>query len=85
MYRLIVIDKSKANTGGVIENLGMVDFSLKETRQQVKEPRVLHWLSLGATPSETAKSLLKKTGTWAKAVEARKVHAAKAAPKAKKK
>jgi small subunit ribosomal protein S16 len=66
MYRLVVIDKSRANKGGIIENLGMVDVSAKDTRHAVKEDRTLAWLKLGAEPTDTVKGLLKGAGVWAK-------------------
>jgi small subunit ribosomal protein S16 len=66
VYRLVVIDKSRANKGGIIENLGMVDVSAKETKHAVKEDRTLAWLKQGAEPTDTVKGLLKGAGIWAK-------------------
>jgi small subunit ribosomal protein S16 len=66
VYRLVIIDKSRANKGGIIENLGMVDISAKETKHAMKEDRTLAWLKLGAEPTDTVKSLLKGAGIWAK-------------------
>ncbi len=89
VYRLVVIDKSKANKGGIIENLGMVD-SRAELKHDIKEDRTLAWLKQGADPSDTTKNLLKKTGIWAKfavpkPAKPKKVKAPKALPKAAKK
>lgn len=75
MYRLVVIDKSRANKGGIIENLGMVDISAKETKHAVKEERALAWLRLGAEPTDTAKGILKGAGIWAKWGEQKKASA----------
>jgi small subunit ribosomal protein S16 len=66
VYRLVVIDKSRANKGGIIENLGMVNVSAKETVHAVKEDRTLAWLKDGAQPTESVKGLLKGAGIWAK-------------------
>lgn len=66
MYRLVVIDKAKANKGGIIENLGMYDSRAKELSHDIKEERVLSWLKLGAAPSVSAQGLLKKAGIWIK-------------------
>ena len=66
VYRLVVIDKSRANKGGIIENLGMVDISAKETKHAMKEDRTLAWLKDGAQPTESVKGLLKGAGIWAK-------------------
>ncbi len=65
-YRLVVIDKARANKGGIIENLGMVDLLGKETVHKIDEGRVIAWIQKGAAPSETAKGVLKKAGIWAK-------------------
>src|SRR6266576_1899238 len=85
MYRLVVIDKSRANKGGIIENLGMVDVSAKETKHAMKEDRVLAWLKTGAQPTDSVKGLLKSTGSWAKWNVNKAAHAAatKAAAKPK--
>ena len=32
----------------------------------VNEERAIYWLSVGASPSDTARGLLKKTGVWEK-------------------
>jgi small subunit ribosomal protein S16 len=89
MYRLVVIDKSRANKGGIIENLGMVDISSKDTKHAMKEERALAWLKLGAEPTDTVKGLLKGAGIWAKWSSSKSAAAAakpkaEAKPKAKK-
>src|SRR4249920_1323454 len=85
VYRLVIIDKARANKGGIIENLGMVDISAKETKHAVKEDRTLAWLKTGAEPTESVKGLLKSTGTWAKWTVNKAAHSAatKAAAKPK--
>lgn len=85
VYRLVVIDKSRANKGGIIENLGMVDVSSKDVKHAVKEDRTLSWLSLGAEPTESVQGLLKGAGIWAKwtANKATRAAATKAAATAR--
>lgn len=85
MYRLVVIDKARANKGGIIENLGMVDIRSKVAANSVKEDRVLAWLKTGAQPTDSVKGLLKSTGSWAKWNVNKAAHAAatKAAAKPK--
>ena len=66
VYRLVVIDKSRANKGGIIENLGMVDVSRDQVKHAMKEDRALAWLKDGAQPTDSVKTLLKGAGIWAK-------------------
>lgn len=58
IYRLVVAEKSRAVKRENIEILGLYNPSNKEDKFQVKKDRVLHWMSLGAQPSDTARNLL---------------------------
>jgi small subunit ribosomal protein S16 len=67
MYRLVVIDKARANAGGVLDNLGSYASRSSEPQNyQLAEDKVLAWLKKGALPSESAKTLLVKAGIWKK-------------------
>lgn len=73
-YRLNAIDARSPRDGRVIEELGHFDPLLADEDKQVvfKGDRVKYWLSVGAQPSDTVASLLKRTGidpTPGKAVE----------------
>ena len=60
-YRIIVISDEKDGKGDVIENLGYYD-PLKEPAQfQIAPERLKYWLKVGAQPSNTVKSFIKKT------------------------
>lgn len=59
-YRLVAIDQRCARDGQELEVLGFYNPKDKENKIQVKTERLKHWLSVGAQPSETVKSLLKK-------------------------
>jgi small subunit ribosomal protein S16 len=50
--------------GKAIEELGIVDPLAKESTEQVRlnEQRIKYWLSVGAQPSQTVRSLLRKAG-----------------------
>src|ERR1700691_5044266 len=63
-FRLNAIDSHAPRDGRVIEELGYYDPRSKdETKQFVaKLDRCKHWLDVGAVPSETVSSLLKKSG-----------------------
>ena len=71
-YRVVVMHSSKPRDGAAIEELGYYDPRTAEaTAVFHDEDRALHWLLVGAQPSETAKSLLRKAGIWAKFAAAR--------------
>jgi small subunit ribosomal protein S16 len=63
-YRLNAIDSRTPRDGRVIEELGFYDPRNKDNAKQfvAKLDRCKHWLDVGAVPSETVSSLLKKAG-----------------------
>ena len=63
-FRLNAIDSRSPRDGRVIEELGHYDPSLKDKSKRFvpKLDRCKHWLDVGAVPSETVSSLLKKAG-----------------------
>jgi small subunit ribosomal protein S16 len=63
-FRLSAIDSRSPRDGRVIEELGFYDPRSKDAAKQfvVKLDRCKHWLDVGAIPSETVSSLLKKNG-----------------------
>ncbi|MSR45126.1 MAG: 30S ribosomal protein S16 [Phycisphaerales bacterium] len=62
-YRLAAADKRSPNDGRVIEELGWFSPTAPEGQQwKLKSERALYWLSVGAQPSETVTSLLRRAG-----------------------
>ena len=63
-FRVSAIDSRTSRDGRVIEELGFYDPRAKDPAKQVelKIERCKHWLDVGAIPSETVSSLLKKHG-----------------------
>ena len=62
-YRIIVIDSRKRRDGAAIEEVGWYDPILKNDKNfKLKDERILHWLSLGAQPSDVVKNMMKKSG-----------------------
>lgn len=62
-YRINVMDKRTPRDGRVIEELGWFDPSAAEDRQvSLNVERIDYWLSVGAQPSDTVRSLLRKNG-----------------------
>ena len=63
-FRLNAIDSRAPRDGRVIEELGSYDPRAKDAAKQfvAKLDRCKHWLDVGAVPSETVSSLLKRSG-----------------------
>lgn len=68
IFRLAAMESRNARDGRVLEELGLYDPAHKDQTEQVKfnQERIQHWLTLGATPSETVASLLKRQGITAR-------------------
>lgn len=61
-YRIVVAEKSCARDGRFVEIIGHYQPLHTETKLEVKEERAMHWLNIGAQPSDTVRSLLRKKG-----------------------
>lgn len=61
-YRVVVMDSKKAQNSRFIENLGYYNPTKNPQIVELKEDRVKHWLSVGAQPTDTARSLIRKQG-----------------------
>jgi small subunit ribosomal protein S16 len=60
-FRLNAMDQRSPRDGRVLEELGWYDPIAAEDKQlNLKVDRVDYWLSVGAQPSQTVKSLLKR-------------------------
>jgi len=61
-YRICAMDRRSPVNGRAIEELGWYNPVAPEGQPQVhlKADRIDHWLSVGAQPSDTVRSLLKK-------------------------
>ncbi len=83
-FRLSAINSQTARDGRVIEELGYYDPRNKDQTKQfvVKLDRCRYWLDVGAIPSETVSSLLKKNGIEHKSLRLPKPGKPKAAPAA---
>src|SRR5688572_31666280 len=83
-FRLNAIEGRNPRDGRVIEELGYYDPRNKDQAKQfvAKLDRCKHWLDVGAVPSETVSSLLKKSGLEHKQLRLPKPGKPKAAPAA---
>ncbi|HZK86654.1 MAG TPA: 30S ribosomal protein S16 [Syntrophomonas sp.] len=71
-YRMVVADARAPRDGRFIEEIGYYDPSTDPATIKIDEEKALKWLSTGAKPSDTAKSLLQKQGIISKFAESRK-------------
>jgi len=65
-YRVIAIDSRVRRDGKYIENLGYYDPKHAPAVINIDEEKALKWLKVGATPSETVRSLFSKVGIMKK-------------------
>lgn len=58
-YRIVVIDKRRARNGRFLEVLGQYNPIANPTQIVINSERAQYWLSKGAEPSETVRSILR--------------------------
>ena len=61
-YRIIATESSSPRDGRFIEQVGFYDPLTEPATITLNEERVRHWLSVGAQPSDTVRSLLRRQG-----------------------
>jgi small subunit ribosomal protein S16 len=61
-YRVVVADSTSPRDGRFIEIVGHYNPLVNPAEVVVKADRIRHWLSVGATPTDTVAQLLKKQG-----------------------
>ena len=64
-YRIVVADSRFSRDGRFIENLGYYNPCVEPNELKIDSDRAVHWLSVGAQPTDTALALLKKNGAYA--------------------
>src|SRR5882762_420514 len=64
-YKVIVADSRSPRDGKFIELIGTYDPKKPEHNSTLKLDRIDHWISQGAQPSDTVRSLIKKNKTQA--------------------
>jgi len=62
-YRVVVADSRTPRDGRFIEIVGHYNPRTEPATVKIHEDRVLHWLSVGAQPTDTVKKLLHNLGT----------------------
>ncbi len=62
LYRIVVTDSRSPRDGRFIETIGSYSPRQSEGPLQLKTDRADYWLGVGALPSDTVRSLLRKAG-----------------------
>ena len=62
MYRIVVADSKSPRDGKFIEIVGQYQPRTGEQALNLDTERVNHWLNVGAQPTDTVRSLLRKAG-----------------------
>jgi small subunit ribosomal protein S16 len=65
-YRIVVADARTKRDGRAIEEIGKYHPKADPSLIEVNSERVLHWLSVGAQPTDPVRHLLTITGDWQK-------------------
>jgi small subunit ribosomal protein S16 len=65
-YRVVVADSRSPRDGRIIESIGRYDPRQEPSVVEVDNDRALHWLGVGAQPTERAQKLLEISGAWAR-------------------
>ena len=67
-YRVVVADQRSPRDGRFIENIGKYHPLEDPSLIEIDEDRALHWLRVGAQPSDQVRNLMVKVGIWDKFV-----------------
>lgn len=59
-FKIVVCDSRESITGKAIEQVGIYDPSKSPALLNINKERVSYWMGVGAKPSVTVSSLLKK-------------------------
>lgn len=65
-FRVVVADSRSPRDGRIIENIGKYHPRAHPSVIDIDEERAMHWLQVGAQPSDPVRVLFQKTGIWAR-------------------
>jgi small subunit ribosomal protein S16 len=71
-YRIVVADSRARRDGRFIDIVGYYNPLLNPAEVKIDEEKAMKWLSVGALPTDTARSLLSKQGIIARFTESRR-------------
>ena len=61
-YRVVVADARSPRDGRIIEKIGWYNPLVEPSAIHIDEEKALKWLNVGAQPTDSVASLLKRTG-----------------------
>ena len=70
-FRVVVADQRSPRDGRFIENIGKYHPLADPSVIEIDQERALHWLRVGAQPSNQVRNLMQKTGIWEEFVKER--------------
>ena len=68
-YRVVAADSRSPRDGRIIDTVGTYNPITEPAEVKIDEEKALKWLSVGAIPTDTAKSLMSKLGIIKKFAE----------------
>ena len=71
-YRFVVSEASAPRDGRFVEEIGYYNPTKSPAIVSIDEEKALKWLSTGATPTDTVRSIFSKAGVMKKFDEAKK-------------
>ena len=71
-FRIVVADSRAPRDGRFIESIGYYDSTVQPAVVKIDEEKALDWMSKGAQPTDTVKSLFSKAGIMQKWDEQKK-------------
>ena len=71
-YRIVAADARSPRDGRFIDTIGTYNPIPAEYEVNIDEEKAMYWLTNGAQPTDTVKSLLSKKGIMAKYAESKK-------------
>lgn len=69
-YRVVVADVNSPRDGRIIENIGWYNPLTEPSTINVDVERAKHWLSVGAQPTDSVRSLLERVGVLTRTSQA---------------
>jgi small subunit ribosomal protein S16 len=64
IYKVVVADIRSPRNGRFIETVGQYNPNLNPIALTLKEERIINWLKKGAQPTDTVRSLFRRSGLW---------------------
>ncbi len=62
-YRIVIAESTASRDGKFVENIGMYNPRTDPETVRIQEERALHWLSVGAQPTEAVARIFRTHGT----------------------